>query len=1115
MSVRLFKILIFNVLMLWAGCLAAQQYANNSVLEDGTLYKIGVVEEGVYRISFDELALAGVDVASLNPNKISMYGNIATVLPEANNTRIYDDLQEMSILVDNDGIVFYGQASAPWQRTDGHILHQTNYYSDTAYYFLKIDNQLDGNRITAQEQSEEEPSETITSFLDKDFHEIDLRNYYHRGRKWYGEEINGENKVLTIPFSFKNAIITKPGYLESCFVGSSSSENFNIRLKINGSQVGDDISINKVGEHYFGVEKTVSTDFSVIGDNVNVSFEVLSDNAATLMWLDYVTLNVWRSLVYDDKQLQFSWQESGQSNTVLVKIGNASNDMVVLDIKNPLSPKIQNYTISGNEIRFKQQDDHNSYITYKNADLQRVNSIRKIENQNLHAMNEADMLIITDKIFEAQAEEIKEIHEEIDGLHSEIVFVDEIYNEFATGQGDITGIRNFIKMVYKRSDDLKYVLLLGRGTNDYKNIEGYSNSFVPPYEAYNSVNDITAYVSDDYYGLMDDNEGEECKGHVDIGIGRMPVVDADEAEIVVGKIRRYINSTKYNGSWRNEVLLLADHKKEYAKACDALERMVDTMKPALNINKIYTDAYVRKPLASGGYCYPEVTSSLIEKINEGIMLMTYLGHGGVQGLSDSNIFRIKDLSKLTNYNQLPFMVTGTCEMSAFDDATFISLGEKLFKMDEGGAIAMFTTTRPTVSQTNQTIIGNLYRRLFSNDNIQTMRMGDIIRLTKDDNTSNSSNYVSYVFFGDPALRFNYPEKSITINYVNGDNLDETKAVAPMDALTLEGFVRKDNGTVDTGFNGLLYPKMYDNKSGYTTLNNLGVSGNVYSFTSYTDVLYEGKVSVVKGRFSFTCYVPKSVNNQNGMARLSFYAADTIRETDATGYFKNIVVEGHSSVSPDNEGPEIKLLWDGVQDAYNVENHGSLSAELHDPQGIYHYNSTIGRDITLTIESDYSCNTLILNNYYEQTIDDFTSGSLCVDIEWLDEGENKLTLRAWDTHDNSNTATMVLYVPKEQHDNVMRNVMNYPNPFSDYTVINIDYSKKNVIVDVEIQIYDICGRLVNIMKYNNLSSDNIKIEWDGCDETGGHLGNGVYIYKVFVRDNEGDELHTQQKMIIVR
>ena len=1115
MSRKVFKILIFSVLMLLMGYAEAQRFTDNSVLKDGDLYKIGVVGEGVYRICYDELAAAGVDVASLNPNKISLYGNIATVLPEANITRTYDDLQEISIMVDDDGIVFYGQDAAPWRRTNGHILHQTNYFSDTTYYFLKLDNQSDGSRITMQEQYDEEPSETITSFLDKDYHEVDMRNYFHRGRKWYGEEINGEDKVLTIPFSFKNADITKPGYIESCFVGSSASESFNIQLKINGIQFIDDVSVNKVGEHQFGVEKTISTDFDVTGDEVNVSYEVLSDNAATLMWLDYITLNVWRSLVYDNNHLQFSWQESGENKTVMVKIRNASNDIVVLDIKNPLSPKIQNYTISGNEIRFKQQDGHNSYIAYKNSDLQRVKFIRKTDNQNIHAINEADMLIITDRIFAVQAEEIKEIHEEIDGLRSEIVFVDEIYNEFATGQGDITGIRNFIKMVYQRCDELKYVLLLGRGNNDYKNIEGYSNNFVPPYEAYNSVNDISAYVTDDYYGLMDDDEGLECKGHVDIGIGRIPVVDADEAEIVIGKIRRYINATKYKGSWRNELLLLADHKKEYAKACDALERMVDTMKPAFNVNKIYADAYVRKPLASGGYCYPEVTSSLVEKINWGLFILTYLGHGGVRGLGDSNLFRINDLSKLTNYNQLPFVVTGTCEMSAFDDATFISLGEKMFKMDEGGAIAMFTTTRPTVSQTNQTIIGNLYRRLFAGDNIMTMRMGDIIRITKDDNLSNSSNYLSYVFFGDPALRFSYPERNITISYVNGDNLDETKSVAPMDALTVEGFVRKDNGTVDTGFNGFLYPKMYDNKSGYTTLNNLGVSGNVYSFTSYTDVLYEGQVSVVKGRFSFTCLVPKSVNNQNGMARLSFYAADTIRETDASGYFKNIVVEGHSSVSPDNEGPEIKLLWDGVEDAYNVENHGSLSAELHDPQGIYHYNSTIGRDITLTIESDYSCNTLILNKYYEQKIDDFTKGSLCVDIEWLDEGENKLTLRAWDTHDNSNTATLVLYVQKEQHEYVMRNVMNYPNPFSDYTVINIDYSKKNVMVDVEIQIYDICGQLVNILKYNNLSSDNLKIEWDGCDETGGHLGNGVYIYKVYVRDNEGDELNTQQKMIIVR
>ena len=1104
---KLLNILIFVAFLVQCLTLQAQRFVLNSVLKEGTIYKIGVVEDGIYRITYDELSMAGVDVNTLNRSKISMFGNVSGVLPEANATECYDDLTEMDVLVDDNGILFYGQGSYSWSNNGNYYKYHPNYYCDTTFYFLKIDNQQDGRRMGYQAQDAGDYQNVITSFVDKQYHDVDLHNHYHRGRKWFGETVNTEDGELKIPFSFKNVLTDSPGFIEISFIGATAVDGTVARLKVDGTQVVGDISIAKAGQYNFAVEKTVTSLFNPSAETVEVELEVVSNNTASYLGLDYLSVNVWRSLRYENEQLLFSVNRIFDTKLELVNIDKVGAGAMILDVTSPLSPKIQDFTLKGNTAEFQRLFSGNrSYVLFKDADIKTIKSIKHVENQNIHSISDAEMLIITDKIFVEQAEAIKTIHEEEDGLLSVVVFVDEIYNEFASGSPDITGIRNFIRMVYERASDLKYVLLLGRGTNDYKNVEGYGGNFVPPYEALNSTNEFQAYVSDDYFGLMDAEDGNDCVGKIDVVVGRIPVLSADEAEIVVQKIRRYIDSAKTMGEWRNELLMLADDKKAYSSACDAIETIIESQSSTINIDKIYADAYVRQKLSDGSYCYPDVTSSIVNKFNEGILMMAYLGHGGVQGLSASNLFRIKDIETLENYYRMPFVFTGTCEFSAFDDASFVSAGEILFKMENGGAIGMYTTTRPTSAPTNKVILERFMTNTFGNDNIKNLTMGDVVCLTKKANTNNSSNYVSYVFFGDPALRFTYPAKRIRIDKINDLAILSSTSVAPMDTVRVTGWISDVDGVIDTTFNGVIYPKMFDNKSTYTTLNNSGTAGNVYTFSNYSDVLFDGGFTVNDGRFSFVYLLPRTVNNQNGNARLSFYAMDTVNLTDANCFIKRIKVEGSSSISPDHEGPEINMSW----------NDGHLSATLHDPQGIYHYNSVIGRDIVIWIESENFHKTLIINDYFNQNVDDYSTGRIEMDLDLLEAGENVITLRAWDTHDNSNSASITVQNAYNNDDSVksMRNVVNYPNPFTESTCFTIDFDKKNVTVDVDIIIYDVTGRLVNKLEYSNLDVVNIKMDWDGRDASGNHLPTGVYIYKVCLKDSDGCEYSTSQRMVIL-
>lgn len=1125
------KILLVSALILAFNIASAQRYSEKSVLADGSIYKIGAVSDAVYHITYDDLVSWGINPATLNPKKISLFGNVAGMLPENNSTENYDDLTEMAIFVkgeddgvfnQSDEIVFYGQSPVVWNLKNDKFCHQINYYSDTTYYFLKIDNQQFGKRISDGQQAEGDVFNEVTTFCDRQFHEIDMDNHFKMGRKWYGETISGQTqKVMNFPFVFKNAVAGKEGFVRFGFIGASSSENFKVRLAVNGEPVMDDISVNKVGDYYFGRELLKETNFLISGENVDASVEVIAENASTMVGLDFIDVNVWRRLRYENEQLNFTIADDAEHTTAnLLKIENSSDGMLFLDVTDPLSPENLNYTLINNTIQYMASNGMKSYVLVGHDDFQKVNSCKRIENQNLHGHSDADyaeMLIVTDRVFEKQAEDIKTIHEDADNMVTYIAYVDDIYNEFSSGSLDITGIRNFIRMVYERSESLKYVLLLGRGSCDYKNALGYSNNFVPPYEAENVVYQLNAYVSDDYYGLMDNNEGEQLAGKVDLGVGRIPVLDVAEAETAVDKIRRYIDASRSMKSWRNDLVLIADNERTtYSKGCDALEKIVDTVQPSINVSKIYADAYVRKQNSDGSYCAPEATAEIMSKFSQGALMMTYLGHGGVKGLSKSNLFKTDNIINLDNYDRLPFVTTGTCEFSAFDDPTFVSAGERLFKMNEGGAIAMYTSTRPTHAPENLTIMKNLYRNAFMADRPRSRTFGEIIMETKKDNSANTSNYVSYVFFGDPALKLAYPLKDIRITSIDGREVNKDHIIGAMGTVTVCGYVADIKGEVDTSFNGYVNVKMFDNKSQYSTLNNYGFEGNVHTFTCHVDVLFEGKASVKNGVFSITYKVPKDVNLQKGKARLSLYAVDTIQMVDANGCFENIKIDGVADVATDNEDPDIQLLWNGVvPDETPVFCDGTLSATISDPQGIYHYNNVIGRNVTLTHVFKGESIIENANGRFETAIDDFTKGTLKIDFKDLKSGTHEFIISAWDTHDNNNTESIIVNVYGNNDFMSLANVVNTPNPFSDKTSFSFRCDKHGVAFDMTIKIYDISGRLVNELQYNNLTSDCNEVEWDGTDFYGRKLISGVYVYNVFVKDIDGDVYSTNQKMIITR
>src|SRR5690606_33641845 len=236
----------------------------------------------------------------------------------------------------------------------------------------------------------------------------------------------------------------------------------------------------------------------------------------------------------------------------------------IWDVTDPINVREQPFNLSNGIISFNAATDSlREFVAFTNSVSTQVALLGKIENQNLHGFTQTDMIIISHPLFLTQANQIADFHKN-EGLDVIIVTPQQIYNEFSSGAQDIVAIRDFVRMLYNRavtSTDLpQYLLLFGDGSYDNKNRLTANTYFIPTFQSENSVNPLgtASYVSDDFYGLLDDSEGVWNNAEVmDIAIGRLPVKSTQEANNVVSKILNY-NTLNTLDDWRNNILFVGD-----------------------------------------------------------------------------------------------------------------------------------------------------------------------------------------------------------------------------------------------------------------------------------------------------------------------------------------------------------------------------------------------------------------------------------------------------------------------------------------------------------------------------------------------------------------------------
>lgn len=1118
-------------------------YADNSVLSSGNWYKLAVSEDGLYKLDFSFFQDMGLDPSSINPRNIRVYGNGGGMLPEKNADFRHDDLAENAIMVVGEGdgqfnsgdyVLFYGQGPHRWvddpdTSKDG-FKHIQNIYSDQTYYFITTD--LGPGKRIGSAATANNPNNTVTTFSDYAFHEREETNLIKSGREWYGDYFSFNTATRVIPpFSFPNLVSSEPIGVTTRLAGRSTSLSSSYVLSANNQTVSS-FNVDYVSGNYltlFAEIAMVYDEFTSNSNTINMTLTLTNPSVGIEGWLDYIELNARRNLTFTGSYMFFrDLRTVGPANVSEFVLGGAASNVKVWDVTDPVSAANVSGNLNGSEFRFVvATDELREFVAFRdNGAFPKPELIGQIDNQNLHAIGQPDMVIVTNSTLYNDAETLAEFHRTTNGLEVVTVNTNHIYNEFSSGATDLSAIRDFMKMLYDRAgSDVtllpRYLLLFGDASYDYKDITTSNNLVVPIYESQNSVHPIYSYATDDYFAALDDSEGGVGPNDVmDLAVGRIPVSTSQAAKEFVNKIKHYSSNSSF-GSWRNMVSFIADDEDQntHLRQVEGFTRYMNNNHPEYIVDKIYFDAY-EQVSTPGGSRYPDVKDAINRRVNEGALLLNYTGHGGTNGWGHERVLDINDVNSWDNLDNMPVFLTATCEFSKFDDPSKFSAGEQVLLNPKGGAIAMVTTIRIVFSGANEDLSQAFLENAFEPLNGEMPTMGEAVMRTKNSllGNSDSANNRKFVLLGDPAIMLAYPKYEVVSTTINGNpisnNSDTLKALKKV---TITGEVRDNNGALLSNFNGEVFPTIYDKPLTITTLKNDASS----QFTNYNllkNILFKGRATVTNGEFSYTFIVPKDISFQYGNGHISYYAEDRSNDIDANGYTQDLVIGGTAdNFAQDDTGPELevymndeKFVFGGITDPDPL-----LLVKLSDLSGINTVGNGIGHDITGILDDDTK-NTIVLNEFYESELDNFQAGKVEYPLTDIEEGRHSIKIKAWDVYNNS-AEGFTEFIVASSADLALAHVFNYPNPFTTNTNFMFEHNRPGEPLFIQVKIFTVGGTLVKTIQ-QDVTPEGFRVDdinWNGLDDFGDKIGRGVYVYKLNVTTADGDNAHKFEKLVILR
>ena len=1114
------------------------RYADNSVLSAGKWIQLKVREDGIYKLTYDDIKKQGIN----DPSKVKIYGYGGWILDEDFSQPYVDDLPEVAVYMNkgSDGIfssgdylLFYGRATIKWtyNSTRGVYEHENNPYATYGSYFMTESDTGPKEMETIKLPGTSSGAVLLSDFDDYAVHEKDSMSIINSGRELFGESFVNRSSKQSFTFTIPG-ITSDPGKMRLSFA-AAPKETTPVWLTV-GEQDTLSLSVYAPSSDY---QKASLADNwgNWNGDKSEKVTATVTYNSSnqSVANLNFIALNMKRSLqFYPVPYTFFRNRESlSNQNPLTYSIGNPTASCQVWDVTQNYDTRLMETESKNNRLQFTTPAS-GALREFVMVDLSKSFPVPEfagpVQNQNLHALSPVDMVILTPTVYLKQAEQLAEVHRQASGLRVAVIDDRLVFNEFSSGTPDATAYRRFMKMFYDRatndSDKPKYLLLFGKGLFDNRHLTNDgakrdANNYLLTYQVKESLNETTSYGTDDYFGFLDDNEGKNISSDgIDIGIGRLPISTVVQAEDAVNKISNYMDNKQY-GNWKTNLIFTADMAKGsdspfiHVKQADMLATYMEQNYPEYMLSKYYIDAYKLVDV-NGKATALEAKQGMLNQLKEGCFLLNYTGHGSTTSWSAQDLLNITDVMQM-NFVNLPLWITATCDFGAFDGIS-TSGGEAAFLNKTSGAIALYTTSRVVYSDSNYNINDQLIRYLFRKEDGKHYLLGDVLRLSKNQ-LGSDANKLNYVLLGDPALVLNYPEWSVQLESINGIPIQENDTVTlkALDKVTISGAIYDETGKRADNFTGSLRANIFDSRQTIESVNKDN-SGNRFSFTDYPGMIYSGNTEVEKGEFNLTFNVPLDISySKETLGKMGLYAYDQTLGKDAIGSFLNYHLAGsNDSLENTGLGPEITAMYLNTEDFKNgdsVNETPFFYAEVRDENGINLSGSGMGHDLELRIDNNPAW-TYSVNSYYDAI--DVTQGTVGFSIPELSEGKHQLQFRVWNILNNSSVDSLSFTVVKGYRPTILELQAN-ENPAHTRTFFTLNHNLPETELNVEIGVYDLIGRTVWLYSEKGSSGylQQYPIEWDLINNAGNRVLPGIYIYRATIRTANSKEA-TQAKKIIV-
>jgi hypothetical protein len=1127
---------IFLCIILSLACLPGA--AQESVLASGNWFKVSVEKNGVYKINYDLLKKMGVNPAEADPRKIKIFGNKGGMLPQAISETRPVDLVENAIFVQgesdgkfdrNDFILFYaeGPDQSHYDLKRNIFRYENNLYGNENFYFLAVGAD-DGKRMQVSEDLGQ-GFPVIDHYSDFAFYENDVFNLLHSGREWFGETFGVSTLEHAFTFNARGIVPGSQLKIVSSLMGETFAQS-SMKLSFNNTPFAEQILL-PIANTSYGIKGLHRRDtFLLAADEVRATlqnnqefkFQFTKGMATSKSYLDFFLVTYTRGLSLDQDQITFTCPSSINNTVSGFQISGFAAQALIWDITDPANATIQNFSLANATANFATATTElKKFVAFSPA-IPAPKLAGKISTQNLRGLSASNLIIVTHPAFRAEAERLAAHRSSFSGWSVNVVTTSEIFHEFSSGRPDVTAIRDFVKVLYDKSGGtVKALLLFGKGSYDYKNVLPNNKNFVITYESRNSLHPLQTFSSDDYYGFLENNEGtwpeDPAQNYtLDIGVGRLPVTTAQEAKNVVDKIIAYDTNKKSLGYWRKKIVFVADDGNTddgfttlHQYQADQLAQFIDGREQGIDTRKLYMGTYA-KTVQPNRATVPQMEEDIVRAFNTGSLIINYTGHGSEKQWADEKVFSDNTISTLDN-KLYPFLVTATCEFGRHDDPATISSAELVVKAEKAGAIGIVTTARPVNATTNFNLNLAFYEALLEREGNLYVSIGDVFRQTKNNSTSGVANR-NFSLLADPSMTLVLPPN--TINVTQLETATGSDTLKALSTVFVTGDITNSAGEKLNDFNGTVEVTLFDKKTEFITT---GQNNPAFSYSQWHNALFRGKATVTQGSFALSFTLPKNIAYQVGPGKFSLYAADPVTQRDASSSTTSFKIGGSEpNVVAESTPPTIELY---MGDTTFVE--GGLTspdtylvAYIRDNTGVNISGYGVGNNIIAVLDNDSKV--FSLNDYYVAEVDDASSGWIHYPLTGLPEGKHRLSVLAWDVHNNASEATIEFIVTNGE---VLRieSFGNFPNPFRDKTTLFFTHNRSGDDLQAQVFIHNVSGEILKTFEFM-VSSSNYSVnlmELNSPADFDKKLSPGLYLARLIVRSlSNGSKNEQVTKLIIL-